>query len=80
MDKFSVSWSDVCGNVFSTEMSLAKFSDSLDDLINMEGIVSILVLDKNNKTIFATNIYESNSEVPTLINENTTDFFNLLDR
>lgn len=80
MDKFFISWSDVCGNVFSVEMSLAKFSDSLDELINTEGIVSILALDKNQKTIFATSIYESNSEVPTLINENTTDFFNLLNR
>lgn len=80
MRNFHISWSDVTGSVFSTEMSLAKLSDSIDDLVNMEGIVSILVLDENHKTIFATNIYESNADVPTLINENTTDFFNLLNR
>ena len=80
MRNFHISWSDVSGSVFSTSMSLAKISDSIDDLVNMEGIVSILVLDENQKTIFATNMYESNSDVPTLINENTTDFFNLLNR
>jgi hypothetical protein len=51
---------------------------ALEELINLGNITEISIRDSKNKLIFATSLFESNADIPTLINENTTDYCNLL--
>ena len=73
MEIYKITWTDLMNNNFEVLVWYNQIKDTLKNLINTEGVTSILVKDSENITIFSTDIYESTSEVPSLINENTTD-------
>lgn len=78
MEIYKITWTDVMNNNFEVLVWYNQIKDTLKNLINTEGVTSILVKDSENITIFSTDIYESTSEVPSLINENTTDKLSIL--
>lgn len=78
MEIYKITWTDLMNNNFEVLAWYNQIKDTLKNLINTEGITSILVKDSENITIFSTDIYESTSEVPSLINENTTDKLSIL--
>lgn len=78
MENYKITWTDVMNNTFEGLVWFNQLKDTLKELINTEGITSILVKDSKNVTVFGTDIYESIGEVPSLINENTTDKLNII--
>ena len=78
MEIYNITWTDLMNNNFEVLVWYKQIKDTLKNLINTEGVTSILVKDSENITIFSTDIYESTSEVPSLINENTTDKLSIL--
>lgn len=78
MEIYKITWTDVMNNNFEVLVWYNQIKDTLKNLINTEGVTSIIVKDSENITIFSTDIYESTSEVPSLINENTTDKLSIL--
>lgn len=78
MENYKITWTDVMNNTFEGLVWFNQLNDTLKELINTEGITSILVNDSKNVTVFGTDIYESTGEVPSLINENTTDKLNII--
>ena len=78
MEIYKITWTDLMNNNFEVLVWYNQIKDTLKNLINTEGVTSILVKDSENITIFSTDIYESTSEVPSLINENTTDKLSIL--
>lgn len=78
MEIYKITWTDLMNNNFEVLVWYNQIKDTLKNLINTEGVTSILVKDSENITIFSTDIYESTGEVPSLINENTTDKLSIL--
>ena len=78
MEVFTIKWYDVTGNEFIGAGRLDEMSNALEELINLGTITEISIRDSKQKLIFATSLFESNADIPTLINENTTDWCNLL--
>ena len=78
MELFTIKWYDVTGKEFIGAGRLNEMSNALEELINLGTITEISIRDSKQKLIFATSLFESNVEIPTLINENTTDWCNLL--
>ena len=78
MEVFTIKWYDVTGKEFAGDVLFNKISDTLDELINLGTVTEILIRDSKQKLIFATSLFESNAVIPILINENTTDYCNLL--
>lgn len=78
MEVFTIKWYDVTGKEFAGDVLFNKISYTLYELINLGTITEISIRDSKQKLIFATSLFESNADIPTLINENTTDWYNLL--
>ena len=78
MEVFTIKWYDVTGKEFIGAGWLNEMSNALEELINLGTITEISIRDSKQKLIFATSLFESNADIPTLINENTTDWCNLL--
>ena len=78
MEVFTIKWYDVTGKEFIGAGWLNEMSNALEELINLGTITEISIRDSKQKLIFATSLFESNADIPTLINENTTDCCNLL--
>ena len=78
MEVFTIKWYDVTGKEFIGAGRLNEMSNALEELINLGTITEISIRDSKQKLIFATSLFESNADIPTLINENTTDWYNLL--
>ena len=78
MEVFTIKWYDVNGKEFIGAGRLDEMSNALDELINLGTITEISIRDSEQKLIFATSLFESNADIPTLINENTADWCNLL--
>ena len=78
MELFTIKWYDVTGKEFIGAGMLNEMSNALEELINLGTITEISIRDSEQKLIFATSLFESNADIPTLINENTTDWYNLL--
>ena len=78
MELFTIKWYDVTGKEFIGAGMLNEMSNALEELINLGTITEISIRDSKQKLIFATSLFESNADIPTLINENTTDWYNLL--
>ena len=78
MEVFTIKWYDVTGKEFIWAGWLNEMSNALEELINLGTITEISIRDSKQKLIFATSLLESKADIPTLINENTTDWCNLL--
>ena len=78
MELFTIKWYDVTGKEFIGTGRFNEMSNALEELINLGTITEISIRDSEQKLIFATSLFESNADIPTLINENTTDWCNLL--
>ncbi len=78
MEVFRIKWYNVNGQEFIGDGWFNQMPGALEELINLGNITEISIRDSKNKLIFATSLFESNAEIPTLINENTTDYCNLL--
>ena len=61
-------------SVYSTDPNFLNYYQKCE----CRNITEISIRDSKNKLIFATSLFESNADIPTLINENTTDYYNLL--
>lgn len=78
MEVFRIKWYDVTGKEFIGAGWFNQMAGALEELINLGTVTEISIRDSKNKLIFATSLFESNADIPTLINENTTDWCNLL--
>ena len=78
MEVFTIKWYDATGKEFIGTGRLNEMPNALEELINLGTITEISIRDSEQKLIFATSLFESNADIPTLINENTTDWCNLL--
>ena len=78
MEVFRIKWYNVNGQEFIGAGWFNQMAGVLEELINLGNITEISIRDSKNKLIFATSLFESNADIPTLINENTTDWCNLL--
>lgn len=78
MEVFRIKWYNVNGQEFIGAGWFNQMAGALEELINLGNITEISIRDSKNKLIFATSLFESNADIPTLINENTTDYCNLL--
>lgn len=78
MEVFTIKWHDVTGKEFIVAGRLNEMHNALEELMNLGTITEISIRDSKQKLIFATSLFESNEDIPTLINENTTDWCNLL--
>ena len=78
MEVFTIKWHDVTGKEFIGAGWLNEMHNALEELINLGTITEISIRDSKQNLIFATSLFESNADIPTLINENTTDWCNLL--
>lgn len=78
MEVFKIKWYDVTGKEFIGAGYFHQMPGVLEELINMGSITEITIRDSKQKLIFSTSLFESNADVPSLINENTTDWCNLL--
>lgn len=78
MEVFTIKWHDVTGKEFIGAGRRNEMHNALEELINLGTITEISIRDSKQKLIFATSLFESNEDIPTLINENTTDLCNLL--
>ena len=78
MEVFRIKWYTVNGQEFIGAGWFNQMPGALEELINLGTVTEISIRDSKNKLIFATSLFESNADIPTLINENTTDYCNLL--
>ena len=78
MEVFTIKWYDATCKEFIGTGRLNEMHNALEELINLGTITEISIRDSEQKLIFATSLFESNADIPTLINENTTDWYNLL--
>lgn len=78
MEVFRIKWYNVKGQEFIGDGWFNQMAGALEELINLGTVTEISIRDSKNKLIFATSLFESNADIPTLINENTTDYCNLL--
>lgn len=78
MEVFRIKWYNVKGQEFIGACWFNQMAGALEELINLGTVTEISIRDSKNKLIFATSMFESNADIPTLINENTTDYCNLL--
>ena len=78
MEVFKIKWYDVTGKEFIGAGYFHQMPGVLEELINMGSITEISIRDSKHKLIFSTSLFESNADVPSLFNENTTDCCNLL--
>ena len=78
MEVFRIKWYDVTGKEFIGAGYFHQMPGVLEELINMGTITEISIRDSKQKLMFATSLFESNADVPSLINENTTDWAGFL--
>ena len=78
MEVFTIKCYDATGKEFIGTERFNEMSNALEELINLGTITEISIRYSEQKLIFATSLFESNADIPTLINENTTDWCNLL--